>query len=142
MARFISVAKAASLIGVSNSAMQTIVSEGELPVVKGKIHIDDLIEKYPHVNSADADMLTWVSKIKDAPGQHVSDKPPSELTRDELIALAARHQKEIAYIKDKCNSYSNTLREIKYSLVELQKESRQPNRVQTMIAWIEKKLSD
>ena len=63
MARFISVAKAANLIGVSNREMQAIVNQGELPVVKGKIHIDDLIEKYPQVNSADADMLTWVSKI-------------------------------------------------------------------------------
>ncbi len=142
MARFISVAKAANLIGVSNREMQAIVNQGELPVVKGKIHIDDLIEKYPQVNSADADMLSWVSKIKDAPGQHVSDKPPTELTRDELIVLAARNQKEIAYIKDKCKSYSDMLREIKFSLAELQKESHHPNRVQTIIAWIEKKLSD
>ena len=142
MARFISVAKAANLIGVTNSEMQAIVSEGALQVVKGKIHIDDLIEKYPHVNSADANMLTWVSKIKNAPSQHVSDKPPSELTRDELIVLAARQQKEMAYIKDKSKEYADMLREIKYSLVELQKESQHPNRVQTIIAWIEKKLSD
>ena len=37
MARFISVAKAANLIGVSNREMQAIVNQGELPVVKGKI---------------------------------------------------------------------------------------------------------
>lgn len=142
MARFVTILKAARLIGVSNQEMQAIINQGDLPVVKGKIHIDDLVEKYPQVNSADADIVSWVSKIKDTPSQHVSDKPPSELSRDELVVLAARQQKEIAYIENKCKGYADMLREIKYSLAELQKQSEHPNRVQTIIAWINKKLSD
>jgi hypothetical protein len=142
MGCFISVAKAAKLVGVTHRELKTVIDKGELAMVKGQIHIDDLVEKYPQVSTDDADMVSWVKKIKKTTNQHISDKPPSELSRDDLVTLAGRSAKEIAYLKDKLDSSTNLMREIKYSLTELKKDSPHPSRLQTMIDWIEKKYHD
>lgn len=142
MGRFVSVAKAASLVGISPRELKAVIDDGELTTVKGQIHIEDLAEKYPEVSVEDADMVSWVKKIKKTTNLHVSDKPPSELSRDELIILVARSSKEIAYLKDKLDSSTNLMREIKYSLTELKKDSPAPSRLQTIIDWIERKYLD
>lgn len=62
MGCFISVAKAAKLVGVTHRELKTVIDKGELAMVKGQIHIDDLVEKYPQVSTDDADMVSWVKK--------------------------------------------------------------------------------
>jgi len=142
MGCFVSVAKAASLIGITSRELKAVITKGELKTVKGQIHLDDLAEKYPQVNVEEADMVSWVKTIKKTTNQHVSDKPPSELTRDELIILASRSSKEIAYLKDKLDNSTSLMREIKYSLTELKKDFPAPSRLQTIIDWIESKYLD
>ena len=142
MGCFVTVAKAASLVGITSRELKAAINKGELKTVKGRIHLDDLVEKYPEVNVQDADMVSWVKKIKKTSNQHVSDKPPSELSRDELIILVSRSTKEIAYLKDKLDNSTNLMREIKYSLTELKKDSPIPCRIQTIIDWIESKYLD
>ena len=66
MGRFVTIHKAATLVGISARDLQLEIETGQLPCVRGMVHIDDLTELHPNVSSEEADMVRWVNKIKDS----------------------------------------------------------------------------
>ena len=140
MGRFVTVSKAAALVGVSAREIQFEIDNGKLPSVRGMVHIDDLTELHPNVAAEEADMVSWVSKIKDSSLQNATEKLDHELTKSELRQMLIRTRTEISYSRDKIEAYEDLLQELKYSLSVLQKNSSQPNKIQSLISWIDQKL--
>lgn len=141
MGRFVTVAKAAQLIGISTRELQLEIDSGNLSTVRGMIHIDDLTDAHPDVNVAEADMVVWVAKIKDESLQHATDKLEHELSKPELHSLLTKANAELAYQRDKIAIYESLIHEVRYSLKVLQKRSSEPNKIQSIIAWIDQKLA-
>ena len=141
MGRFVTIAKAAQLIGISTRELQLEIDSGDLPTVRGMIHIDDLADVHPNVNVAEADMVVWVAKIKDESLQHAADKLDHELSKSELHSLLTKLNAELAYQRNKNAVYEALIHEVRYSLKVLQKRSSEPNRIQSIIAWIDQKLA-
>ena len=141
MGRFVTIAKAAQLVGVTKRELQLQIDNGGLPTVRGMIHVDDLIDAHPNVNIAEADMVAWVTKIKEESLQHATDKLDHALSKTELREILARTNKELDYYRHKSASYEATILELRHSLVTLQKRSAEPNKIQCLIAWIDKSLS-
>lgn len=140
MGRFVTVSKAAALVGVSSRDIQYEIDRGQLPSVRGMVHIDDLTELHPGVTAEQADMVSWVSKIKDSSLKNATEKLDHELTKSELRHMLTKARTEIAYSRDKIETYEGLLSEIRYSLKVLQKTSMQPNKIQSLISWIDQKL--
>ena len=140
MARFVSVSKAAILVGVSSRDIQVEIDNGKLPSVRGMVHIDDLAELHPEVSVEEADMVSWVRKIRDSSLQSATEKLDHELTKRELQKMLARARTEISYSRDKIEAYEHLLNELRYSLTVIQKNSSEPNKIQSLISWIDQKL--
>ena len=142
MGRFISVAKAAQLVGVSTRELQTEIDNGVLSAVRGMIHIEDLADVHPNADLVEADMVAWVGKIKDESLQHATDKLAHDLSISELRERLIKEKAELAYLHNKITSYESLIHELRYSLTMLQKRSSEPNKIQSLIAWIDKHLSN
>ena len=141
MGRFVTIAKAAQLVGISKRELQIEIDGGGLPTVRGMIHVDDLVDVHPNVNIAEADMVAWVAKIKEESLQHAADKLDHDLTKIELRELLLKANTELAYHRQKNANYEATIVELRHSLLTLQKRSSEPNKIQSLIAWIDKSLS-
>lgn len=142
MGCFVTIAKAAQIVGVSAKQIQAEIDRGELSAVRGMIHIDDLADVHPDADMHGIDMVSWVTAIKDnPPTQHTDDKPLRDLTKQELLELLTRTNVEIAYYRDRNSKLDSLLKEICFSLQDLKKKSVEPNKVQSIIALIERKLS-
>lgn len=139
MGRFVTVHKAATLAGIPARDLQLEINAGRLPCVRGMVHIDDLTELHPNVSSDDADMVRWVNKIKDSSLQHATEKLSHELTKSELRQMLSKANKQISYQRDKIESYEHLIHELRYSLEVLKEKSSEPNKIQSLIAWLDKK---
>lgn len=141
MGRFVTISKAAHLIGISTRELQIEIEKGELSSVRGMIHVDDLVDAHPDVDIAEVDMVAWVAKIKDDSLQHATEKLEHHLSEAELRELLVKANTELAYHRHKNVNYEAMIHELRYSLVVLQKRSSEPNKIQSLIAWIDKNLS-
>lgn len=141
MGRFITLAKAAQIVGISTKELQSEVESGKITAVRGMIHIDDLADVHPDANIDAADMVSWVEKIKQDSCQHVEDKQLSELTPAELRGCILKARAELAYQRDRNKNLEAVLKEVRFSLQEMKQHSSQPNKVQGLIAFILKKLA-
>ena len=141
MGRFVSVSKAAQLAGISAQEIQAEIENGKLSSVRGMIHIDDLTDVHPNADVDTADMVSWVSKIRQHSFQHIEDKQLSELTTQELRQCLNRANAELAYHRDHNSELESLLRKITYSLDDIKSRSSEPNKIQSLIALIEQKLS-
>ncbi len=139
MGRFVTVHKAATLVGISARDLQSEIDTGRLPCVRGMVHIDDLTELHPNVSSDEADMVMWVNKIKDSSLQHATEKLSHELSKQELRQMLMKANTQLSYQRDKIESYENLVHELQYNLQVLKEKSSEPNKIQSLIAWIEKK---
>ncbi len=140
MGRFVTIHKAATLVGITPKDLQSEINTGRLPCVRGMVHIDDLTELHPNVCIEDADMVSWVNKIKDNSLQAASEKLSHELSKAELRQQLMKANTELSYQRHKIESYEHLLHELRYSLQVLQKSSAEPNKIQSLIAWIDKKI--
>lgn len=139
MGRFVTVHKAAALAGIAERDLQIEIDTGSLPCVRGMVHIDDLIGLHHNVNLDDADMVMWVNKIKDSSLQHATEKLSHEMTKNGLREMLNKANRELAYLRDKIESYEALLGELSFSLQSIKEKSAEPNKIQSLIAWLEKK---
>jgi len=109
MGRFVTVHKAAALVGITPRDIQCEIDNGRLPSVRGMVQAT---EKLTH-----------------------------ELTKTELRKLLNKANMELTYQRDKIDSYEHLINELRYSLQVLKEKSSEPNKIQSLIAWIDKKVS-
>jgi len=141
MGQFVTISKAAQIVGISSKELQSEVESGKLATVRGMIHIDDLADVHPDANIDVADMVSWVTKIKQDTHQAVEDKQISELNLFELREHINKSHAELAYQRDRNKKLESLLKEIGFSLQALKEHSSEPNKIQSLIALIEQKLA-
>jgi CDP-4-dehydro-6-deoxyglucose reductase len=64
MSQYLTLSRAARLVGVKRAALQTRISSGELPTFEGLIELNDLLHAYPDARVDDSAMLERVDRIK------------------------------------------------------------------------------
>ena len=65
MAKFVSVAKAAQLLGVSRASMQQLIRSGELTTFEGKVEIEQLRENFPALAFNESPVVERARIIRD-----------------------------------------------------------------------------
>lgn len=89
MGQFLTLSRAAQLVGVSRGALQKRMREGELPSHDGMVSTVDLLSAYPDFNLEDSGAFERVIRIKEeAFGRRVMERvlPSSEVLAQRLFA--------------------------------------------------------
>lgn len=141
MGRFVTLAKAAQMVGMSAKEIHAEVENGKIASVRGMIHVEDLAEVHPNANLDAADMVSWVEKIKHDCYQHIEDKQLSELTTAELRECVSKSRAELDYQRDRNKKLESVLKEVGLSLQKIKDHSSEPNKIQSLISLIQKKLA-
>ncbi len=89
MTQWLTLSRAARLIGVPRGALQRQVRDGELPTNDGLISTEGLLRLYPQFSLEESGAFERVAKLKDeAFGRRVQERvlPPQEVLAQRLFA--------------------------------------------------------
>ena len=137
MSRYIGVAKAARLIGVSRSAMQKLIRSGQLHTFEGRVDVQELKERYPAMALTTSAELERVNIIKDSAfGDRVSKLVAPET--DRLQTQLRRLQVDYNVERGKARAYQALVKELLEKLSELQQtdNEEQRNVVAAINVWL------
>ena len=140
MGEFVSVTKAAHIVGISIDEMHQQINNGRLSTARGMIHLDDLRQCYPNIEIDGVDMVAWVNKIKDGSLSQGSDKTPNEMSRPELMAQLQKARLEMSYQRNRVKKHEEILVRLRQSLLHIKDDSSEPNQLQSLISWIDRQL--
>lgn len=139
MPQYLSVFRAARLVGITRSALQKRIHDGDLTTFEGQVALDDLLNLYPAAPLDDDSEYKRVQKIKSqAFAKRVRERilPDAEVLADRISELArklATAQSELAW-------QQHLSEEIRQRLNEL-RENPTSTAVRGMINWLEQALA-
>ncbi len=142
MQRYIDLARAARLAGITRAELQRLIADHTLSTFEGKVEYRELLALFPEIGSASG-MVEIVSQIKE---DAVRKPSHSELRgRDSPASLKAERDQlraDLAYYKRQSQHYRQILLELRPKLEKLQQHSEHKHRIQTIINWFVHKTKD
>ena len=63
MTRYLTLSKAARLVGIKRGALQDKIRAGELSTFEGMLELDELLRVFPHIEVEDSTMLERVDRF-------------------------------------------------------------------------------
>lgn len=142
MGRFVAISKAARLAGLSSREFQQLMREKQLTAVRGMVHLDDLADMCPQLHIEDTNMVEWVEYVKDQPKEQIEHKRVNEMSRDQLMGELTAAYQRCSYYQRRVTFLEHSMKEAIRALKSVKFRSNEPNRVQSLIAWLEKKIGD
>ena len=142
MPRFISISKAAVLANVHARDIQEKIDNNQLVSTRGKIHIDDLIDCYPHADVEQADMLTLVEKIKEQSFESGAAKQHGEVTMASLKQDLKKYKTNAEYYREQSGKYEELILHISENLNDTEDSCTSEQRILSLKQWIDKRLSE
>ena len=122
MARYVGVAKAAKLLGVSRDNLQQLIRRGDLPTFEGQVDVEDLKKRFPALaldNSASVERAEIIRETAYAKRVLETLSP----SKDDLQSQIRRLKVELSVAKVKLKSYRNLFTEFLDMLGELQQHN-------------------
>ena len=113
MTQWLTLSRAARLIGVSRGALQRQVRDGELPTNDGLVSTEGLLRLYPQWSVEDSGAFERVARLKDeAFGRRVQERvlPPQEVLAQRLLRAEPRARRRCGATCRATTSSSSTLR--------------------------------
>jgi CDP-4-dehydro-6-deoxyglucose reductase len=108
MSQYLSISRAARVVGVPRNTLQSKIKAGELASFDGMLAVDELLRVFPQAKVEDTGMLERVNEIKDqAFGRRVFERalPDKEVLAERLLDMG----RELAAAKSHLSGYSNVL---------------------------------
>lgn len=142
MPRFVSIAKASFLTGVTANEIQNKIDNQQLTSTRGQIHIDDLIECYPKIQIEDTDILSLVAKIKEESFATAVAKQHGEMTFESMQQELRKLKANADYHQERSQKYEEIILYIRDNLEELQHKIGKSQRIEGLINWMEQRLGE
>lgn len=137
MARYMGVAKAAKLLGVSRDNLQQLIRRGDLITFEGQVDLEELKSRFPALALDESPMLERTQIIRDtAYAKRVAERlSPS---KDDLITQIRRLKVELSVANVKHRSYRKLFSELLEKLNELQQrsETNQKQLIHELNSWL------
>jgi len=137
MTRYVGVAKAARLLGVSRDNLQQLIRRGDLLTFEGQVDLEDLKKRFPALALENSAMVERTEIIRDtAYAKRIQDTlSPS---KEDLLSQIRRLQVELSIARVKQISYRNLFAELLDKLSELQNrsDSSQQTMIDELNAWL------
>ncbi len=141
MPQLLTVSRAARLAGVTRSALQKKIRNGELVTFEGQIRMTDLLRIYPQIQIEDNTMLERVERIKALATPSMREKPPlpsPEVLTSRLIVLSH----ELISVKSELNHYEDSFKVLNQKLLAMVQETDASLResLQSLLTWLSQEL--
>lgn len=120
MARYITLSKAARLVGVKRGTLQKRIRAGELSTFEGELDVDELLRAYPETQMEDNTMIERVERFME---QAFAKAMRNETEALDLHTLAKRVSllgQELAAARAEINRYADLMNHIKQQVAGLQ----------------------
>lgn len=119
MTRYITLSKAARLVGVKRATLQKQIRQGELSTFEGMLDVSELLRAYPETRMEDNTMIERVERFME---QAFAKAMRHEAEAMDLHTLARRVSllsQELAAAKSEIHRYSELLEQIKQRVADL-----------------------
>ena len=119
MARYLTLSRAARLVGIKRGALQKKIRAGELSTFEGMLELNELLRVYPNVEVEDSAMMERMDRfienawIKIAKSTAILPDAETLLTRVSLLS------QELAAAKAEVNRYAELVDQLKPRIASL-----------------------
>lgn len=145
MSEYLTLSRAARLVGVTRGALQQQIRNGELTTFEGKILVTELLRLYPQTKMEDTTMLDRVEKIK-AEATHTRGRehetiilPTPEILTTRLTVLS----QELSKTKTHLDRYVKLVDTLMQELVDIQGDMiHLPTKVRALHEWLVNELQN
>lgn len=143
MPQYLSISRAARVVGVPRNTLQNKIKVGDLSSFDGMLAVDELLRVFPQAKVEDTGMLERVNEIKErAFARRVFERalPDKEVLAERLVELG----KELAAAKSHLTGYANVLEWLTIKMREAQESGGEPARatLAPIRDWLARTLVD
>ncbi|HEY5601615.1 MAG TPA: hypothetical protein VIM41_00750 [Gammaproteobacteria bacterium] len=127
MAKYVNVAKAARLLGISRSRMQELIRTGELQAFEGQVEVQQLRSKFPALAFNESPIEERAKIIKDtAFGERLQKlmEPPADVLKAKIRRLSV----DLNVERTKARDYQGIIEDLLKKLSEMQQFSNESQR--------------
>ncbi|WP_455206258.1 hypothetical protein [Kaarinaea lacus] len=137
MAKYVNVAKAARILGISRSRMQELIRAGELQTFEGQVEVQQLRNKFPGLAFNESPMIERTKIIKDtAFGERIQKlvDPPTDVLKTRIRRLSV----DLNIERTKARDYQGVIEDLLEKLSEMQQCSNESQRriVHELNLWL------
>lgn len=136
MERYLSLSRAARLVGIKRGTLQKRIQDGDILTFEGMVSVDELLKAYPQTQLADNSMLERSEKIKAAAvGKILHDTgilPSSGILASRVKILS----KELNQTRSQLDDYVNLIDELRSRL----DKSYKSDEINDLQHWLEARL--
>ncbi|WP_455201233.1 hypothetical protein [Kaarinaea lacus] len=137
MAKYVNVAKAARILGVTRARMQELIRTGELETFEGQVDVELLRSKFPGLAFNESPVVERTQIIKDAAyGDRLQKfmNPPADV----LQARVRRLTVDLNVERSKARDYQDVIEGLLQRLSEMQQYSDESQRrvIQELNMWL------
>lgn len=133
MARYLTLSKAARLVGIKRGALQDKIRAGQLSTFEGMLELDELLRVFPHVEVEDSTMLERVDRFIESARIKARTNTVLPDARTLLTRVSVLGQ-ELAAAKAEVKRYATLIDALKARIAALDSSGRD-NGVQAFKAW-------
>jgi len=140
MSRFVSLSRAAKLVGISRGALQKKIHNLELESFEGQVNLDDIEKIYPDAQIEDNHIIEDLEKIVELALKRAKGEKLAKLLAPDPHTLAARLQavsKECSHSKDQFKQLTSLISQVQEKLSLLSSTSNKPHLFADLNNWID-----
>lgn len=137
MAQYLTLSRAARLVGVKRGALQSRISDGELPTFEGMIELNDLLRVYPDTRVDDATMIEKVDSIKRKAVPRSLRAPSGMPDTETVVARLTQLSEELAQAESAANRYASIIEQLRTRLIQLQQAPHTSSGIAELSQWLE-----
>lgn len=140
---YISVSKAAHMLGISRRDLQKLIHDGVLISMDGKVNLEELRLRYPQLSMTDGSMNERVKMIQSSAfGRRVRQTITPET--DEIEKQLKRRTVDLSIAKARAKKYQEILHEMSSYLGQIQLEAseEQKHMILEINRWLSQKMCD
>jgi len=145
MPRFVSLSRAAKLVGLSRGALQKRVHDRELESFEGQVSLDDIERIFPDAEIEDNHIIEDLEKIIEQALKKAHGAKLAKLLTPDPYTLAARLQtitKEHARSQAIATDFIQLFSELKNKINELASTSSQPQLFEDFNNWLDESVTE
>ena len=140
MSRFVSLSRAAKLVGISRGALQKKIHNLELKSFEGQVNLDDIEKIYPDAQIEDNHIIEDLEKIVELALKRARGEKLAKLLSPDSHTLAARLHvvsKEYSHSKEQLKQFTSLISQIQEKLSDLSSTSDKKYLFTDLNNWID-----
>ncbi len=145
MSRYLSLSRAAKLVGVSRGEIQKLVSDNKLQSFEGQVSLDELEKLFPQAELGKNAIVEDMERIIEQAMKRARGEKLAKLLAPDPYVLSSRLQvlsREQARNRNQLNAMQQLCRQLQQKLEQLMPHVSDPKQLQDINRWISDSVED